>query len=136
MTNFTDIVEFHEKFGLEYDGPPRLMNQKMADFRIKFLKEELQEFIDSVEDDDLLGATDALVDLVYVAMGTAYLMGIPWEAAWNAVQQANMTKVRAEHAGESKRNTTLDVIKPPGWVGPEAKLVKILMAAGYEHVPR
>ena len=39
---------------------------------------------------------DALIDLTYVAMGTAYMMGLPWQDLWDEVQRANMSKVRAK----------------------------------------
>lgn len=56
----SDIAAFHEKFGLEYKGPPRLLpddkpvtkdtrplpgpNNSMAEFRRKFLLEEAKEY--------------------------------------------------------------------------------------------
>lgn len=119
LTNFEDIIAFHEKYGLNYDGPPRIPHQDLLHFRVKFQTEELEEFIEAWGDGDLPKMADALIDMVYVAMGTAYLMGLPWQALWNQVQAANMRKVRAEHAHESKRGSAYDVIKPEGWVGPD-----------------
>jgi predicted HAD superfamily Cof-like phosphohydrolase len=67
---------------------------------------------------------DALIDLVYVAMGTAHLLGLPWEALWNEVQIANMRKVRAAaDASDSKRGSAFDVVKPPGWQPPNIKRI-------------
>lgn len=113
-----DIKAFHQKFQLPSLPEPGFADQNLMDFRIKFLEEELQEFKDSCDAGDLAGAFDALVDLTYVAMGTAYLMGLPWQNGWNAVQEANMQKVRAAHAGESKRGSSSDVVKPAGWLPP------------------
>lgn len=62
---------------------------------------------------------DGLIDLVYVAYGTAHLLGYPWAAGWERVQDANMAKVRAERAEDSTRGSTFDVIKPPGWTKPD-----------------
>lgn len=62
---------------------------------------------------------DALIDLVYVALGTAYLHRFPFNEGWARVQEANMRKVRANKKSDSKRRTTHDVVKPPGWRSPE-----------------
>ncbi len=61
---------------------------------------------------------DALIDLVYVALGTAYLHGFPFDLGWRRVHEANMKKVRATNAAQSARNSTHDVVKPPGWTAP------------------
>lgn len=119
-TMLTDIRDFHVKFGLEYSGVPRLLPQDLADFRIKFLNEEFQEYIKAVAENDLEGSLDALVDLVYIALGTAYLQGLPFKAGWDIVQNCNMTKVRAAADGaNSKRGSKYDIVKPEGWQGPK-----------------
>lgn len=68
---------------------------------------------------DLHGQLDALVDLSYVTHGTAVMQGIRrFDEAFCAVHRANMGKVRAESADQSKRGTKLDVVKPKGWSAP------------------
>lgn len=119
---WVDIVDFHQRFGLQYTGEPRMLPKELADFRLIFLAEEFTEYKEAVESPDSLEsreqALDALVDLVYVALGTAYLHGFNFAEAWRRVQKANMAKVRTERAGDSKRGSTFDVIKPPGWTAP------------------
>ena len=121
--NFTaDIQAFHEKFGLEYNGPPRALPVDLQRFRNRFLWEELTEYINA---DELHDQLDALVDLVYVALGTAYLQGFNIDEAWRRVHAANMLKVRAVVASDSKRNSTHDVVKPKNWIPPDlSDLVK------------
>lgn len=124
MSNYQDVADFHEKFGVPVAQEPTLLKGEALEFRKKFLQEELDEFIKAHEENDLEGAVDAMIDLVYVAMGTADFMGIGnerWQACWNEVQRANMTKVRAQSESDSKRGTSLDVVKPAGWVGPNFK---------------
>jgi hypothetical protein len=41
-----------------------------------------------------------------------------WNEMWDDVQRANMQKERVLKAEDSKRGSTWDVRKPPGWVGP------------------
>lgn len=126
-----DIKAFHQRFKLPGPQAPEFLGDKeLFDFRVGFMREELEEFVEAYNRGDLPEAADALIDLVYVAMGTAYMMGLPWDELWNDVQRANMTKVRAEHPTHSKRGTTYDVVKPPGWVPPQsATIIERALAA-------
>mgnify|MGYP003139862200 FL=1 len=112
-----DIEEFHKKFDL-----PRRHgiknNKDIVDFRIKFLEEELRELKEGVEDNDDAKILDSLVDIVYVAIGTAYIFDYPFWVAWKEVQDANMKKERKESA-----RSKFDVTKPKGWKHPDIKQV-------------
>ena len=125
MTMIRDIADFHTKFGLAYNGNPQQLSEELSAFRIKFMQEELDEYVHSTVTNDLEGQLDALVDLVYVALGTAYMQGFNFKEAWRRVHEANMRKVRATSEEQSKRNSSSDVVKPAGWVAPDLKdLVK------------
>lgn len=148
--NFRDVGDFHTKFGLPVsEGQPLKMDREAWAFRLKFLQEEINELAEALgaetetgdlavswvlpEQDSFVShpdAFDALIDLVYVALGTAHLAGYPWEAGWNKVQEANMAKVRASSAEESKRGSSLDVIKPEGWTPPNIEL--LLLERGWQ----
>jgi len=114
-----DVLAFQQKFKVPMAVTPHFLQEETFQFRLKFLQEELDEFETAHLSGDMHGAADALVDLAYVLHGTALMMGLPWPRLWDEVQRANMTKVRAKHAGESKRGTALDVVKPEGWKGPD-----------------
>lgn len=117
--NFQDVVDFHKKFGIEQPTTPKLLDPPTMDYRLKFLAEETSEIVKGYYTKDLHEVADGLIDLVYVAMGTAYMMGIPWQELWDEVQRANMSKERAPSASYSKRGNSLDVIKPEGWKQPD-----------------
>ena len=114
-----DILEFHRKFELNYTGFPRPLPVDISKFRKGFMKEELDEYIEASKKLDMEGMLDGLVDLIYVAAGTAHLHGFDLKEAWRRVHEANMKKVRATKEEQSKRNSTQDVIKPDGWVAPD-----------------
>jgi predicted HAD superfamily Cof-like phosphohydrolase len=127
---FEDVQDFHRKFGLEYEGRPRMLPPDLEKFRCKFMLEELEEYVLAViayhdaetaqcRFEAMAKAFDALIDLVYVALGTADLHGFPFHKGWDRVHKANMSKVRAERASDSKRGSTYDVVKPPGWKAPD-----------------
>lgn len=144
-----DVLEFHQKFGLAYDGPPRALPDDVREFRVRFLNEERQEYAGAVKDlrnlqtlvemaaseagqrltvELLAQQLDALVDLVYVALGNAVMQGFItgrgaaeiFNVAWRRVHAANMAKERARPDGsDSKRGNASDVVKPPGWRAPD-----------------
>jgi predicted HAD superfamily Cof-like phosphohydrolase len=120
-SNFDDVGDFHEKFELDnvtHQGAgPRKMPDDLMQFRLKFLLEELLEFahgigyrMHSASDDSGTGwwefykmpngkvdhekAFDSLLDLAYVTFGAAQVLGYPWQAGWEEVQRANITKER------------------------------------------
>ena len=82
-----DIDQFHKKFGFEKNekvGIPD--NNEIVNFRTSFLMEELAEYTQAITKKDAAGALDALVDIVYIALGTAWLFNLPFEKAWQEVQ--------------------------------------------------
>lgn len=134
-TFFDDVAAFHEKFGLSIDNPhlgPRLVMGELAALRSARTYEEQREYevatgkaYVALQDNDIEMVTqllaeqvDALVDLVYIVLGTAYLHGFDFNEAWRRVHEKNMQKVRAQTAEQSKHGSTLDIIKPAGWEPP------------------
>ncbi len=136
---FRDIARFHEKFGLSpTNDPGHKLPDDVLRFRFNFLKEELNEYLDAVggrevycpdhqqKELDFTGnfnvekAFDALIDLAYVCLGTAYLHRFPFNEGWDRVQAANMAKVRADSGDDprSVRKHKTDVVKPEGWKPP------------------
>ena len=113
-----DINRFHKKFGFEKTDKPDIPDDsELVNFRTSFLLEELAEYSQAITKKDTAGALDALVDIVYIALGTAWLFNLPFEKAWKEVQRANMEKIRAKDT-TGKRGTKFDVIKPKGWKAP------------------
>lgn len=114
MSHYKDVKKFHEKFGLLIGQRPQRLTKRKLNERVEFLQEELDELKLAVESDNFPEQADALVDIVYVALGTAVMMGLPWKELWDDVQRANMEKVR----GITKRGHAVDCAKPEGWIPP------------------
>lgn len=124
-TLFHDVQDFHKKFKVPVNKTPTQLPRKVMEFRTKFMEEEYEELLDAYRRRDLAGQFDALIDLVYVILGTADMMGLKFDKGWDLVHQANMKKVRAKSAKQSKRGHSYDVVKPEGWEAPDlTKLVK------------
>jgi predicted HAD superfamily Cof-like phosphohydrolase len=118
-----DIDNFHKKYGFEKNEKIDIPNNsELINFRTAFLMEELAEYTNAITKKDAAGALDALVDIVYIALGTAWLFNLPFEKAWNEVQKANMSKIRAKDK-TGKRGTKFDVIKPKDWKAPNIEKI-------------
>ena len=154
MSIFDDVGDFHEKFDLPRSPadvslnnqghglhrwlvetgmatPPSIdIPQELIDFRLKFLHEELKEIEEGYASGDLEQVADGLVDLIYVALGTAHLHRLPFDRLFDEVQRANMRKVRAASSSDSKRGSSYDVVKPEGWTKPN--IIAILESHGWK----
>jgi hypothetical protein len=108
----------NDVLGLHIPEKPERLGDARRDFALRFIEEELEEFrtSETIEDD-----ADALIDLIYVAVGRLVEMGLPASAMFEEVHNANMAKVRGEL---SKRPGSMgyDATKPPGWIGPNLSL--------------
>ena len=140
-----DVRDFNEKFEVPRQGCYTnnwQLSPAEQEFRNKFLIEELNEYLSAVgcslttESANVAGkikdpsylqdsakALDSLVDLVYVAIGTAYMHGFDFDAAWKLVQDANMQKIKVgsslDSASSTGRGNKFDVKKPAGWLPPD-----------------
>tara|TARA_Y100001938_G_scaffold126408_1_gene178327 strand:- start:956 stop:1411 length:456 start_codon:yes stop_codon:yes gene_type:complete len=122
-TLIRDIDAFHKKYGFEKNNKVGIPdNNELVNFRTSFLLEELAEYTQAITKKDAAGALDALVDIVYIALGTAWLFNLPFEKAWEQVQKANMSKIRSKSKSK-KRGTSFDVIKPKGWTPPDIEQI-------------
>jgi len=118
MDMFQMVADFHKKFGLEPTSQPDFPVEQIWKLKNVHMQEELDELRAAAINGDLEEYFDGLIDLVYVALGAAYLAGLPFEQGFLRVHQANMTKVRALRSSESKRGSTYDIVKPAGFVAP------------------
>ena len=122
-TLIKDIDAFHKKFGFEKNSTVSIPeNNELVNFRTSFLLEELTEYTQAITKKDTAAALDALVDIVYIALGTAWLFNLPFEKAWQEVQRANMSKIRTKSKSK-KRGTSFDVVKPKGWIPPDIEQI-------------
>jgi predicted HAD superfamily Cof-like phosphohydrolase len=145
MSYFKDVGEFHLRFNLPFQGEvrdyykhmvvtthfPHLIGIEEVEFRNRFLAEEVRELGDAQARGDLVGIADALVDIVYVALGTAHYYGVPFDEVWAKVHRANLRKERATDAADARsvRGSALDVVKPEGWEPPDVE--GVLVAHGF-----
>lgn len=89
---YSDVAEFNKK--IFWANPQEQMTALDGDIKlhaVTALREEVEEFNKA---EDLEGQVDAIIDLLYFALGRLYLMGVPIEACWDEIQRSNMSKER------------------------------------------
>ena len=114
---------FHEKFGAPHPDAPTLLTPQRAKARADWMQEEIEEFLQATA---LVDQADAMIDLIYFALGTLVEMGVPPDELFAVVQKANMDKLWPD--GKVHRREDGKVIKPAGWQPPEPELKRILAA--------
>ncbi len=133
MSEIYDVKDFHEKFKLPIGERVKCMSNDDALLRIDMYLEEIIEFQRANRRGDVAETADAVIDLVYFALGTAVQMGLTniWGELWDEVQRANMTKHAVPKGKNSKRGLDggFDVGKPEGWKPPD--LTAILCTCQY-----
>lgn len=135
-TFVADVITFNRGLLGIPDRPVALLSVAEGSHLIKCLNEEVGELIDAVTEGQLFGAAeaavvqsvDALIDLMYFAVGGLYKMGLTRAMiveCMQTVHAANMTKVKAKVA---KRHVegAVDAGKPTDFIGPEAEIARIL----------
>jgi predicted HAD superfamily Cof-like phosphohydrolase len=107
------VRHFHEVFALPIAERPQLHVDPSRTARIAWMREEVTEFEEAT---DIVGQADAMVDLIYFALGTLVEMGVEPSRLFQIVQEANMAKRWPD--GLVHRTDAGKVIKPPDWRDP------------------
>ena len=69
MTNFESVRKFMETFGQEIKENAEFPKEKITSLRYDLIKEELDEFKEAIDNNDIKEAADALTDILYVTYG-------------------------------------------------------------------
>ena len=121
-----DIREFQQKIAEKKEG--WLNQQNTIDLivegislRKSLLQEEVDELSDAVVKNDQVEILDAVIDIIYIALGTAHECGVldKVSKAWDMVHENNLTKLGAD--GKVVKNQNGKVIKPSNYVSVDLK---------------
>ena len=123
MTNFQKVKNFMETFGQEVKSSPSFSSPKINELRYNLIKEELDEFKQALDNDDLLEVADALTDILYVTYGAGHAFGINLDSCFQEVQNSNMSKLG--NNGRPIFNDQGKVMKGPNYFKPDlSKFIK------------
>lgn len=112
-----DIREFQERIAEELEGS--LFTREDYESRVKarmhFLREEVDELEAALLAKDPVEAIDAIIDIHYIANGTAQEVGVVHllGSAWDLVHSNNMSKL--DENGKVQKNEQGKVIKPANY---------------------
>ena len=113
-----DIHDMHAFYGMheKFAAFDEETKRGFLEFRAKFLKEELTELFDNLDNPEEV--VDALIDLCVVAIGTLDAYGIDSHKAWDEVLRANMSKKVGVKPGRPNPHGLPDLCKPDNWQPP------------------
>lgn len=112
------VKEFQLKSEQPCAEKPMALSDERRKIRYKWLKDELDEFKVA---SNTFEQVDAVVDLLYYAIGTLVEIGIKPDAIFEVVHKSNIAKLD---------NLVLDsdgkVLKPVGWKHPTSQIKALL----------
>lgn len=114
-----EVKKFHEAFGQPVSDLPALLEPFFVKRRTEWIEEELREFNEAT---NIVDQADAMIDVIYFALGTLVEMGVKPDGLFSIVQEANMSKLWED--GKARYRPDGKIIKPVGWQAPEPKILK------------
>lgn len=89
------LIEFQTAFKCPVNTEPTLLDKERAKLRYDLAKEELDEYMEAVENGDIVETLDALVDQFYILMGTVVESGLQdvFMKAFEEVHKSNLSKL-------------------------------------------
>jgi predicted HAD superfamily Cof-like phosphohydrolase len=121
MTNmYQDVKEFQTAVGQNIGTEPKFPNIRERKLRMDLMLEEMKEYMESEEKDDLENLAKELADIIYITCGTAASYGIPLDRVFNEVHKSNMAKLVD---GKALRREDGKILKPEGWMPPDIKKI-------------
>ena len=121
MSNmFRDVKEFQTAVGQNVGTEPEFPNQVERELRKKLMAEEVQEYFEGENNNDLENIAKELADIIYIVCGTAVSYGIPLDRVFDEVHRSNMAKLVD---GKPVRRDDGKILKPEGWTPPDIKKI-------------
>ncbi|MBF01369.1 MULTISPECIES: nucleoside triphosphate pyrophosphohydrolase family protein [Flavobacterium] len=114
------VKEFHTAFGLGVsDKPKGSLGDSVNMLRYNLMKEENEEYLEAVQNNDVTEIADALGDMLYILCGTILEHGLQHkiEDVFNEIQRSNMSKLGAD--GKPIYREDGKVMKGPGYFKPD-----------------
>ena len=90
------VKEFHTAFVIGHSEIPRAdLGESKNILRYNLMKEENEEYLEAVQNNDLVEIADALGDMMYILCGTIIEHGLQHkiEAVFDEIQHSNMSKL-------------------------------------------
>lgn len=114
------VKEFHTAFKIGHSETP-IADLGLAKkvLRYNLMKEENEEYLEAVQNNDLIEIADALGDMMYILCGTIIEHGLQdkIEAVFDEIQRSNMSKLGED--GKPIYREDGKVMKGPNYFKPD-----------------
>ncbi|WP_300489000.1 nucleoside triphosphate pyrophosphohydrolase family protein [Flavobacterium sp.] len=118
------VQEFHESFGLGVSELPKAdLGEQVNLLRYNLMKEENEEYLEAVQNNDLVEIADALGDMLYILCGTILEHGLQHkiEEVFDEIQRSNMSKLGED--GKPIYREDGKVMKGPNYFKPNFETI-------------
>jgi len=118
------VKEFHQAFGLGVSETPKGdLGESKNMLRYNLMKEENEEYLEAVQNDDKVEIADALGDMLYILCGTIIEHGLQHkiEEVFDEIQRSNMSKLGED--GKPIYREDGKVMKGPNYFKPDFSLI-------------
>ena len=113
------VTLFHKTYGLGISETPKAsLGKEKNELRFHLMKEENEEYLEAVQNNDLVEIADALGDMLYILCGTIIEHGLQHkiEAVFDEIQRSNMSKL--DEDGKPIYREDGKVMKGPNYFKP------------------
>lgn len=117
---YLDVKEFQTAVGQNVGEKPAFPNGRERKLRMDLMLEEVKEYMESEDNEDLENLAKELADIIYITCGTAVSYGIPLDRVFSEVHASNMAKLVD---GKPIRREDGKILKPEGWTPPDVKKI-------------
>ncbi|QSW88017.1 MULTISPECIES: nucleoside triphosphate pyrophosphohydrolase family protein [Flavobacterium] len=114
------VTEFHTAFKIGHSHTPIAdLGATKNLLRYNLMKEENEEYLEAVQNNDLVEIADALGDMMYILCGTIIEHGLQdkIEAVFDEIQRSNMSKLGED--GQPIYREDGKVMKGPNYFKPD-----------------
>ncbi len=118
------VHEFHSAFGLGIqEQPTSNLGESKHLLRFNLMKEENEEYLEAVQNNDIVEIADALGDMLYILCGTILEHGLQYkiEAVFDEIQRSNMSKLGED--GKPIYREDGKVLKGPNYFKPNFETI-------------
>ncbi len=121
MKKQLEAVElFHNTYGLGVSDTPKAdLGENKKLLRFNLMKEENEEYLEAVQNNDIIEVADALGDMLYILCGTILEHGLQHkiEEVFDEIQRSNMSKLGED--GKPIYREDGKVMKGPNYFKPD-----------------
>lgn len=121
MKKQLEAVElFHNTYGLGVSDTPKAdLGENKNLLRFNLMKEENEEYLEAVQNNDIIEVADALGDMLYILCGTILEHGLQHkiEEVFDEIQRSNMSKLGED--GKPIYREDGKVMKGPNYFKPD-----------------